>query len=259
VNLVDECTWPDLPEKYDRALREAVAYILGQFDVLGVVAAGTIVDGKPDASSDLDIYVIQNEPFRQRIQRFFGGVPAEIFVNPPAAIERYFIEEAAHMRPVTAHMLATGFVVLELDPVVGELRRRAVELLAKRPASSERITGGRYQPKRLDAARYVPATIYEDACDVAERDPATAQMLLSGALFDMLRFVFVREGRHQPRHKELLGALREIDVETWALACEFYQTALLEARLEIAGRIADRTIGVRGFFEWESDPEPVEA
>jgi hypothetical protein len=253
-----ECVWPDLPDKYDRALREAVEYILGRFEVVGIFAAGTIIEGKPDASSDLDLYVVHRQPFRQRIQKFFNGVPAEIFVNPPAVIERYFEEEGAYMRPVTAHMLATGFVVIELDPVVSELRARAEALLAQRPASSERITGGRYQPRRLDAARYVPATLYEDAVDVAERDAATADMLVYWAVREMLNYCFVREGRQRPRHKELIEAVAQIDEETGALAWEFYAARRPAARLEIAGRIADRTIGVRGFFEWETDPEPVD-
>jgi len=29
------------------------------------------------------------------------------------------------------------------------------------------------------------------------------------------------------------------------------------AQRALAGQIADRTLGVRGFFEWESDPEDV--
>ena len=256
--MIERCVWPDLPEKYDCALREAVAYIIGRFDVVGIVAAGTIIAGKPDASSDLDLYVIHKQPFRQRIQKLFSRVPAEIFINPPGMVERYFAEEAAYGRPVTAHMLATGFVVLDLDPVVHKLRTRALEILAQPEPATGRITGGRYEPKRLDAARYMPATIYEDAVDVAERDPATSQMLLSWAVLDMLRFVFVRAGMHQPRHKELISAVGEIDAVTAGLAGEFYETADLAARLDIAGRIADQTIGVRGFFEWESDPEPVD-
>lgn len=49
--------------------------------------------GKPDASSDIDLYVINRKPFRQRLQRFFDGVPAEIFVNPEFKIPRYFAQE----------------------------------------------------------------------------------------------------------------------------------------------------------------------
>jgi predicted nucleotidyltransferase len=141
-------------ESLEKGGREAVQFILKRFDVLGIVAAGTIVRGSPAATSDLDIYVIQRPPFRQRVQKFFNGIPTEIFVNPPAMIEKYFIEERAARRPLTAHMLATGFVVLELDPVIGQLRQRAAEVLADSPADN---------PENFTMARYLAAALYEDA------------------------------------------------------------------------------------------------
>jgi hypothetical protein len=233
--------------RYDRALREAVRFILQHFDVSGIIAAGTIVCGEPDPTSDLDIYVINREPFRQRVQRFFNGVPAEIFVNPPVTIRRYFVREQSS-RPMTAHMLATGFVVLSQDPVVEELRSEAAELLQKPPEAT---------PLELDMARYMVACMVEDALDVVERDPATAQMLLSRAVSGMLGFCFKKAGQFLPRQKELLSALAEIDPETAQMAIEFFTAADLATRLHLAEQLADRTIGTRGFFEWETVPEVV--
>jgi predicted nucleotidyltransferase len=116
ANDLDECRWPALSEPYASALREAVEWVSGRFDVVGIIAAGSIVRGRPDASSDLDLYVIHLPLVRQRIQRFFSGVPAEIFVNPPQAIRRYFAAEHREARPITAHMLGTGATVLVRDP-----------------------------------------------------------------------------------------------------------------------------------------------
>lgn len=158
-NLLKLCAWPKLEDKYDRALREAVQFILKKFNVSGIVACGTIIRGNPDPTSDLDIYVIHQAPFRQRIQRYFNKVPAEIFVNPPGMVEKYFVEERAARRPLTAHMLATGFVVLELDPFVSMLRQQATEILEYPPESS---------PESLTMARYLAANLYEDALDVVE-------------------------------------------------------------------------------------------
>ncbi|MBN1219666.1 MAG: hypothetical protein JXM69_12115 [Anaerolineae bacterium] len=248
TNLLAQCTWPDLPPKYDRALRQAVAFILGHFNVSGIVASGTIIRGNPDPTSDLDLYVIQQEPFRQRVQRFFNGIPAEIFVNPPAAIESYFKEEYASRRPLTAHMLATGFVVLQVDPIVNTLRDQAAQWLAKAPEDT---------PESMTMARYMVATLYEDALDVVERDPVTAQMLLSRAVMEMLQFGFTQAGRFWPRHKELLAAYGQLDAETAGLATRFFETAALDTRVRLAEQIAERTIGVSGFFEWETFPEKV--
>jgi hypothetical protein len=61
------CNFPKLPHKYDRALREAVSFVLERFKPIGIIAAGTIVRGTPDAASDLDIWVIHLAPVRQRL------------------------------------------------------------------------------------------------------------------------------------------------------------------------------------------------
>jgi predicted nucleotidyltransferase len=246
---LDQCHWPSLPEKYDQALHQAVEFILSDFNVSGIVASGTIIRGNPDLTSDLDIYVIHQESFRQRLQKFFNGVPTEIFVNPPAAVESYFVDEHAARRPLTAHMVATGFVILELDPIVNALREEATAWLQKSPESS---------PEGLTMNRYLVATLYEDALDVVERDPITAQMLLSRAVIEMINYSFSKAGRFLPRHKDLLRAFAKLDTETAALATRFFEASHLDLRLKLAERIADRTIETRGFFEWETTPEEVE-
>ncbi len=151
MNLDDAlpgCQWPPLPKRFDAALRKAVLYILDRFNPLGIVAAGTIVRGTPDRTRDLDIYVIDGKPIRQRIQRFFDGVPTEVFVHPAPSIRKYFHDEHAHGRPSTAHMLATGWIVMSRDKVVQKLKNEAVEWLAK-PTD--------YAPSRLLRERHMAA------------------------------------------------------------------------------------------------------
>jgi hypothetical protein len=101
------------------------------------------------------------------------------------------------------------------------------------------------------------AALYEDAVDVAARDPAAAQMILSRAVTEMVTFVFAKAGRFIPPQKDLLGALTAVDSHVAELAGGFFEASELETRLELAGEIADRTIGARGFFEWETLPDPV--
>jgi hypothetical protein len=240
--------WPSLPERYEKALQEAVEYILGRFQPVGLVAAGSILRGKPDLTSDLDLYVIHLAPFRQRIQKFFRGVPAEIFVNPPAAVLKYLEDEHRGGRPITAHMLTTGFVMLERGPTLSELRRTAAASLYKPlDSSSETVL----------YARYLVALRLEDALDVVKDDPATANMLLSQAVVDMLNFIFQRAGRYYPRGKDLLEAATRVDEGLGDLARQFFISTNLQQRVDLAGQIADRTVGARGFFEWESKPDEV--
>jgi predicted nucleotidyltransferase len=243
-----QCSWPKLTPKYIRALREAVDFILQRYKVSGIIASGTIIRGNPDPASDLDIYVIHKDSYRQRIQKYFNSVPAEIFVNPPEAIESYFVEEHVSRKPLTAHMLATGYVILDLDPIVAELQKKAKAHLSKPPDA----------PKDLTMRRYGIALLYEDAVDIALKDPSTAQMILGWAVLDMLNYTFIQTGKFIPRHKNLLKELALFDPRTAEIAQHFYQEPKFETRLKLAGEIADRTIGERGFFEWDAPPEEFE-
>lgn len=243
------CVYPALAEPYGGALREAVRYILGRYDdVIGIIAAGSILRGQGRATSDLDLYVIRTRPQRQRVQRWFHGVPAEIFVNPPPQIERYFADEFRASRPITAHMLARGEVVLALDPVVAQLRAQAEDELRRVPAPSE---------ADLRWERYIAALELEDALDILDEDPSGGAMILGGAVHKMLRYAFRQASRPLPRDKDLLSALDALDPALADLARRFYDACDASARRALAEQIADRTLGVRGFFEWESDPEDV--
>ena len=129
-DLLAQCRWPALSTTYDGALRDAVAFILARFEVRGIIVSGSIVRGNPHSGSDFDIMVLHAKDQRQRLQRFFRGIPAEIFLNPPQSIRGYFEEECKDGRPLTAHMWATGFVVLDRDPLVALLRQEATGMVA---------------------------------------------------------------------------------------------------------------------------------
>ena len=247
---VDECTWPPLAEPYAAALREAVAYILGRWQPVGIVASGTIVRGNPGPSSDLDLVVVHRQLVRQRVQRFFRDVPAEIFVNPPAQIERYLAEEQREGRPVMAHMIATGAVVLEADGTVARLREQAEELLAAGPELSD---------SALIRHRYTAATWLEDALDIADADPEMCAALLGEAVLAAVRYRFLAAGQWLPRHKELLSALGALDGELATLARQFERGGPLPERVRLAREVVQRSVDATGFFEWESEPEDVPA
>jgi hypothetical protein len=240
--------FPMLPDKYDRALREAVLFVMQRFKPVGIIAAGTVVRGTPDASSDLDVWVIHMEPVRQRLQKFFVGVPAEIFVNPPWVIQKYFVQDQAEARPISAHMMATGTVVLATDPVVEELRQTAISLLSAPPTLTS---------QRLIQARYAAATKLEDAVDIVARNPAAAVMLASEAVRQMLHFAFLKAGRFIPRDKDLLAALMTLDPDLATKAQLFFDSVEWARRMYLAEELADHILEVRGFFEWNSEPEEV--
>ncbi len=248
-SLLEKCNWPDLPEPYATAMREAVAFILKHYDdVQGIIMCGSVLRGKSHASSDLDVYVIRQKAQRQRLQRYFNGVPVEVFINPKSKILDYFAQEREEGRPMTAHMLSTGFVVLELSPVVQALRESARQVLSLRPDPA---------PERLLFMRYSIALRYEDALDLRVDKPTEATMLLNLVVYDMLRYRFWQANRYLPRDKDLLDELAALDPELSAAGRAFYTASTLEERFALAQQIADLTIQAHGFFEWDSAPEDV--
>jgi hypothetical protein len=246
VNRYARCRWPNLPEQANRALRMAVRYILERFDPDGIVATGSIVRGNPGPTSDLDIHVIHVIPERQRIQKRFEGVPTEIFVNPPVAIRRYFADEVR--QPCTAHMLTTGFVVLDDSPVVAQLVSEAQDWLA-RPLE---LTA-----TEVTSQRYLAADAFDNARDIQDTDSAAAIRILNSVVDNMLDYAFLVRGRTLPRVKTYLKELDRLDADLGEVARQYYVAHDVAERFFLADEIARRTIGESSFFEWESPPETI--
>jgi hypothetical protein len=248
--LLELCKWPNLPAPFNQALKQAVRHILTYVkDVRGILVSGTILRGNPSPSSDLDIYVIRKTRQRQRLQRWFNGVPAEIFINPKEKILDYFTEERKSARPCTAHMQHTGFPILALDDSLGELQQQAALELNRKPDPST---------QQLTNARYMAATRYEDATDIAQTKPEAANMILGQAVYAMLGFYFLKNNRFLPRDKDLLEKLESLDTGLAHMSRTFYGSSSFEERLTLARDIAKATIETQGFFEWESDPEDLD-
>jgi hypothetical protein len=207
-----------------------------------------VLRGHAHRSSDLDLYVVHLAAHRRRIQRFFNGVPAEIFVNPSSAIRGYFAEHDRDGRRLTAHMLATGIVVFQTNPVVDDLRAEAAEWLGKEmPVSEfERVS-----------TRYAIASRLEDALDVLGTDDATAGMLLKASVFAMLEFFCKLQRGQIARQKDLLARVASLHPTIGERAREFFQGSDVATRARFATEIADATIGARRFFEWDSGAAPV--
>jgi len=247
--LSASCVWPELAEPYDTALHQAVDFVLGHVpDVTAIMACGSILRGEPSASSDLDIYVLREKSERQRLQRWFNGVPAEIFVNPPHQVRKYLDGEQREGRPITAHMLSTGHVVLAIGDALAELCATAEEILQGRPDPA---------PQRLTSARYMAALTFEDATDIWETRPEAARMILNTAVRAMLHYAYLAANRYIPRDKDLLIAMEDLDASLAGLAWRYYSTSSGDEALEAAHGIAERTVKTFGFFEWESVPEVV--
>lgn len=241
-------TWPPLVAPYDAALRAAVADVLATYDPLAIIAAGSVLRGQGGPTSDIDLYVLHAAPYRQRLQRRYAGVPFEIFINPPEQVRRYFAEEHAAARPVTAHILMTGFVVLDRDPILQALRTEAATWLHTPPAPSD---------DALLWRRYLIADELDNARDVVETDPACAALILHSAVNRLVEYAFLARRQNLPRQKALLAAFSTLDPEAGATVRAFYAAADAGERLALATQVAAHLTGAVSFFEWDSAQLPV--
>ena len=239
-------TWRVPP--FDRAVVEAEAHIRATYRPLGIVVAGSIVRGEAGPTSDLDICVVHAEPWRQRAQHRFAGVPTEIFVGPPGQVRRYFASEHADGHPSTANMYATGEVLPGADPIIDELVREARDWLARPLVQTD---------EQLTNRRYEVVDSIDDARDVVHDDPAAARLLLAHAVERTIAYAFWSRRQFQPRRKARVAALAAIDPEAAALVRR-WAAADGDAALDAVTALARHVLGVDTFFEWASAPEQVE-
>jgi len=231
-----------LPDPHAEALRCALEFVFSNFRPFAVIVSGSIIRGNPDPSSDFDIVVLHDEPWRQRVQKWFGGVPAEIFVNSGAMVKSYFEQESKAGRPVMAHMLATGNVVFSNSPFTEEI-------MALAKANLER--GPQFTEMDLNQQRYLAACLFEDAFETRDRDAVTAALILGRAIDNTIKYWYSARQRFAPRSKEQLDPIRVEAPETAALI-DRASVGPLDVRMSAARTLAEEVIQSTGFFEWDS-------
>jgi hypothetical protein len=238
-------TWRRPP--YDRAADAVVEYVRATYAPLGIVLAGSIVRGEAGPTSDFDVFVVHDQPWRLREQKRFADVPAEIFVNPAAQVRRYFEREHGDGRPCTAHMFATGDVIVGA-PVIDELVREARAWLAKPLVVTE---------ASLTQRRYAAVDTLDDARDASATDTAMATMLLTDVVQQVISYAFWSRRKFQPRRKAALTALRSIDEHAAALIRQWQAASDIHEALLSVEALASHVLGRVTFFEWTSAREPV--
>jgi hypothetical protein len=237
----------NLNPRYKSALDRTVSYLLGRYDVIGIIATGTIVRGHGHPSSDLDVVVGHDATWRQRIQRLEGDVPIEVFVNPVPRLRAEFANDCASGRPIMIGMIATGVAVHDPTGAMATLQAEARDAWNAGPSHST---------EQLTALRYGIATEFEDAVDIANEDAERAGELASSTLLRTLRYSFTANGDWVPREKALLVAVERQNPDLGARVRMALRAPMPE-RLHLIETIVGQILGVTGFFAWESAPQEV--
>jgi hypothetical protein len=232
---------PPLQDKHRIALEQAFGWLRQEVDPVGVVASGSIVRGNPGPSSDLDLVVLHGQPWRRRVQRWFNGTPVELFFNSEDWLNHCIRAEAAEGRPVMAHMLATGTLLLD-----GDGRMAALCHLSRRVLEG----GPNLSANALLRDRYAAATLVEDALDFGAVDSADARRLRALAVDALARHEHLRHNRFLPRPKERLSLLSQASPGLGNLLARALSES--SAAADALREAAEQVLGTAGFFEWDS-------
>lgn len=231
-------------DHYTISLDKALTWVNQNFKPVAVIVTGSIIRGNPDLNSDFDIYVIHQDTFRQRIQKYFDGIPCEIFVNNFKHIYEYLEQEYKDNRPVTAHMISTGKLIEGADNSdLQNLIQSAKEFLLKSPPLTD--------IKRINM-RYAISTMFEDATDLKDTDTLTSTYFLNKLVSDIIDYTFRINCIPLPRPKERIMYLEQNYPDIGKLISDYYRAENFHDKYEITRALVGRTIGEYGFFEWDS-------
>lgn len=122
-----------LQKKYHQASQLFIEQEKTKEAVIGIIVSGSLLYGKIDKNSDIDIHVILDPicDYRERGNTWINGIEVEYFKNPPAQINAYFQKEKKS--PHTAHMLAHGQVAYSTSPIIEELIFTAKNIIKESP------------------------------------------------------------------------------------------------------------------------------
>ncbi len=198
----DAAAFAGLSPEQAAALRAVVAEYGARPEVAAILLAGSVVRGEGGPTSDLDCWVMADLPYRQRRSFLVDGVPVEVFLNPPAALDRALLTADAH----AMHMVGYGRPVYVRPGA-------AAEVAAWQARSRAAYTAG---PPPLDAEavareRYAAIDLLLDAADVAGTDPAAARLVMDQALAAVLALRYARRRVWMPKWKRLPADLAARD------------------------------------------------
>ena len=159
------------------ALVAARSLVVERFPgALAAFLAGSASRGTATALSDLDIVVVlggRPAPYRETVR--FASWPVELFVHDEASLRYWYDLEASNFRPVLAHMVATGVVLLDAGAAT-RLQEAATAQLDAGPAPLAKA--------ELLLRRYLLTDTLDDlisAADADERDAVAGAVLTQAA------------------------------------------------------------------------------
>ena len=231
---------PTMDERYRKALDAAMADIATDSAVVGVLFTGSVQQGRPQATSDLDLYVVTHQEHYWRATRVYEGVEAELFINNVASMRwRITCPEEIH----AAAGFATGEILLDRTGEVAQLQALARQRWEAGPPA---LTS-----EQIDLLRYSLNDLTEDLCDV-EQDPAASRLQGATVVAKAMEAYCKLNRFWGDKPKRLVAYLAERDAALGALLQEYYGDGM---RPQSAYALVDYVLAPNGgrLLLWESE------
>ncbi|MCB0686532.1 MAG: hypothetical protein KDC53_08405 [Saprospiraceae bacterium] len=175
-------------------------------DTIGIIICGSLMHGRIDKNSDVDVYIILNSncTYRERGNVWINNVEIEYFKNPPQQVRKYFAEEKAS--PNTAHMLASGRLVFSKSNIARALMEEAKEIIAILPREISRA--------EIELAKYIVDDYFKDMEDAIENGDSIGIGLIHFKIVNYAVDLFCKVKRiRRFKDKGLGDQLRSVDPE----------------------------------------------
>ena len=186
-----------IEERFESALENVSARLKDEFGekLLGLLLGGSVAYGEPMATSDIDVYVVIDEPWRQRRNLVVDGVDVELFINPPHKLSNEIIEAGS-----TTEIFARGRVLYDPRGAVAKLvdeARGVAEMPRPIPLGDQ-----------LTRLRYMVTDTTKDAYDLLVAGDEGFDVAMHNALDWTLEAYYQLTGRRKPKPKYVLRDLR---------------------------------------------------
>lgn len=226
-----------MDKRYEAAFEAVVSELRQDPEVVGILFTGSAQRGNPDATSDLDIYVVTHKPHYWRATRIVDGIEVELFFNNVASM-RWRIEKEWK----TAAGFATGEVILDRTGETAELVALAKGIWDAGPAAPTE--------DELLFLRYGLSDGLQDLEDV-EMDPV-ASRVAGSVLVRSAMEVFCKINRYWgDKPKRLFAYVKQRDPLLGEMVADYYARGMHPKH---AYEIVDYVLAPVGgrLVEWES-------
>ena len=186
-------------------------------NVVGVMLFGSAVGDKFDLYSDIDIFVLVNKKIRYRRHNYLKNHRrVDIILNTIEEVKRYLQDEKYNVRRNTAHMLAHGQILYQIDDNFTKLQSLARNILK----STTRYSNNDILMTKYSMADYW-AKVQRDICN---NDNVASDLDSNLLMNNVIEFSLKLNGAYFCQSREMMRVLSATDEMLAQKIWKYYQS-----------------------------------